>query len=149
LSILSWAWRRMGIIRWPILWLVSPKYILGANAIIINAQGYVWLQQHRFWPNQAWGLPGGIVKSNEAPEVALRREVFEETGLECQIDSIVASELFFRRGLTLFYTARLQAGTLVLDTNEILAAQYFDLADLPKTLLPSHRILLQKLKYLI
>lgn len=59
--ILAWIFRRLGRLRWPIVWLGSPKFVLGVNAVIVNERGEVWLQQHRFWQDQAWGLPGGML----------------------------------------------------------------------------------------
>jgi len=146
MTVISWLWRKLGRVRWFLLWLFSPKYMVGTNAVIMNAQGQVWLQQHRFWAKQAWGLPGGIIKSNEQPEVALAREIFEETGLECVVGRALKTELFFRRGITIFYTATLLPGTLHLDYKEILAADYFSLDNLPSNLLPSHAKFLQEMR---
>ncbi len=38
-----------------------------------------------------WSLPGGHIKSNETPETAAAREVYEETGITCKIISNVTS----------------------------------------------------------
>lgn len=125
------------------MWLLSPKYTVGVNAIIIDKEGRIWLQQHRFWPNTAWGLPGGIMKANESPDNALRREIREEIGLELQEIQIVATEMFHRRGVTLYYTAQAGEGTVRLDPKELLDGQYFDLKSLPVPMLPAHHKLVQ------
>lgn len=55
--------------------LLSP----GVRAIIRNEAGEVLLQQHRTLGR--WSLPGGAMELDESVLDALRREVWEETGL--------------------------------------------------------------------
>lgn len=142
--IIGWVWRRLGSFRWPIMWLLSPKYTIGVNAIIADKSGRVWLQKHRFWPEQAWGLPGGLVGPNESPEAALHREIHEEVGLGLKDVQVLDTELFYRRGITLNFVARFESGQVNLESKEVLEGQFFAPDDLPKPLLPSHRLLIEK-----
>jgi len=50
------------------------------GALIFNAAGEVLLVRTRKWSNR-WGIPGGKIKGGETAVAALRRELFEETGL--------------------------------------------------------------------
>ena len=50
------------------------------SALIFDAAGAVLLQRRD--DNGRWGLPGGAVEPGESVQVALQREVREETGLE-------------------------------------------------------------------
>lgn len=52
---------------------------LGAKGFIFNENGNVLLLQTH---SEKWDLPGGRVQKGEHPEATLKREVFEETGLE-------------------------------------------------------------------
>ncbi len=60
---------------------------LGAKALIQNSSGQLLLLQknpkkpHHKRVEQLWDLPGGRIQRNELLEEALKREVYEETGL--------------------------------------------------------------------
>jgi 8-oxo-dGTP diphosphatase len=61
----------------------------GVAAILVNPRGEVLLQlrddlPHISFPNH-WTLPGGVVEAGETPEVAMRRELVEETGLRLPV----------------------------------------------------------------
>ncbi len=60
---------------------------LGAKALIHNNEGKLLLLQKNTKKPQAlkspnWDLPGGRIQRNESLEKALKREVYEETGLQ-------------------------------------------------------------------
>ena len=62
---------------------------MAAKAVIVNKQGKVLLVREPAKNNLGsqhglYGNPGGRIEPNEDYEVALRREVFEETGLEIE-----------------------------------------------------------------
>jgi mutator protein MutT len=57
--------------------------------IVLNDQGEVLLQLRDNNPKISfanfWTLPGGVVESNETPELAAQRELEEETGLQLDL----------------------------------------------------------------
>lgn len=60
---------------------VSPKPAVGA--ILLNSKSQVLLTKRSYNPGKGkWGLPGGFVDLGENAYQALKREVFEETGLK-------------------------------------------------------------------
>lgn len=65
--------------RWVVR-TIAPKYTVGAMAIIERGDGAVLLVRHSY--RRRWGVPGGLMKRGEHPEVGLRREVLEEVGIE-------------------------------------------------------------------
>ncbi len=54
-----------------------------ASALILNNEGKILLLYHK--KLNVWLYPGGHIESNETPDEAVIREVFEETGLEVEI----------------------------------------------------------------
>ncbi len=146
MNVLSVVWRHLGGVRWLIIWLVSPKYVVGVNAVIVNDDGHVYLQKHRFWQEQAWGLPGGLIEANESPEEGLKREIGEEMGVGCQVGRLLYSSLFFRRGINLTYAVRLDSEELRLDEAEIIKADYFLATDLPRPIMSTQARLLRQLQ---
>ena len=60
--------------------------LVGVGAVIWDAAGRVLLIRRTKPPGTGqWSLPGGKVERGESLEQALRREVWEETGLEVEI----------------------------------------------------------------
>jgi len=56
----------------------KPFHLFGAS-VIIHKNGKILLQQRR--DNKCWGYHGGRVELGEVVEEAVKRELFEETGL--------------------------------------------------------------------
>lgn len=56
-----------------------PLILIGSHAIILNEKDEVLLQLRTDF--NRWGIIGGALEYNETLEGALKREVFEETGL--------------------------------------------------------------------
>jgi len=53
------------------------------KAVTVGPEGDVLLVQH---PEGTWVVPGGRINDGEAAEVALRREMREETGLDVRVE---------------------------------------------------------------
>src|SRR5690349_9705025 len=62
---------------------IAPKYTVGAMAIVERDDGAVLLVRHSY--RRKWGVPGGLLKRGEHPDVALRREVKEEVGVDVDV----------------------------------------------------------------
>jgi 8-oxo-dGTP diphosphatase len=68
--------------------------IVGVGAVIVQ-DGRVVLVRRRFEPLQGqWSLPGGGVEVGETLEIAVAREMLEETGLHVEVGAVV--EVFDR-----------------------------------------------------
>jgi ADP-ribose pyrophosphatase YjhB (NUDIX family) len=64
---------------------ITPK--VGCNGVVFNEHGQVLLVQRS--DNGRWGLPGGFAEVNMTPQENCRREVFEETGIEVEVETLV------------------------------------------------------------
>lgn len=69
---------------------------LGVANLVENEQGE-WLVVKKKYSGLKglWSLPAGFVKEAETVEMAARREVLEETGIECEIIGLIG----FRSGV--------------------------------------------------
>ena len=77
------------------IWRKTPRYFrvklvrttqntftVSAAAIITNENKEILLLDHIFRSASGWGIPGGFINHKEQPEATLKREIFEETGLQ-------------------------------------------------------------------
>jgi len=112
---------------------------LAVNVAVID-DGRVLLTQRQDF--EVWCLPGGEVEYGESIAEAALREVREEVSLEVELDRLVG--LYSRPWLRGYHTAvvfagRAVGGVLWVDPDEVRAAEYFTLAELPDELLWGQR----------
>lgn len=66
------------------------RFSLAAGGLLIH-QGRVLLVQRGEEPGRGrWTLPGGYVEEDETPDLAVAREVFEETSLRVRVTNLLA-----------------------------------------------------------
>ena len=83
--------------------------------------------------HKGWILPGGYVKSTETIGRAVRREVYEETGLEVQPSEIISVRSRVNQGKCDVYVAfltKVTGGELRPDSEEVSDVKYFALSDM-------------------
>lgn len=64
----------------------TPKHIVAASALIRNEKGEIALVRTE---RRGWELPGGQIELGESLTDGLRREVFEECGLEVELGRLL------------------------------------------------------------
>jgi len=100
----------------------SARPIATVGALIEDGEGRVLLVKTHKWGHR-WGIPGGKIERGEASEDALRREIFEETGLEIEkprfilVQDCIDSDEFYQpqHFLLLNYVARCKPGEVSLN----------------------------------
>ncbi len=120
---------------------------VSVNAYIVQ-NDKILLQRRN--DNGNWNLPGGGVELNESLEIALHREVMEETGLTVAITRYIGvystpleTTLVYPDGRRLHYIAhvlecRVTGGALRMN-RESLELDWFDPLALPEPFSPQHR----------
>lgn len=120
----------------------------GVSAVVFNHDGDVLLMKRV--DNGLWGLPSGHVEPGETVEEAVKREVFEETGLEVNVERLIGvysdptSQVFqYPSGdivqfVTLSFLCNVQGGVLRSDKKESEAVKFFKVTELPRDMLPMH-----------
>jgi 8-oxo-dGTP pyrophosphatase MutT (NUDIX family) len=111
-----------------------------ALAVVFNPEKTeVLLTKRRDVP--LWVLPGGGIENEEAPEAAVLREVFEETGLTVEIER-KSGEYYPINWLTShthLFECRVVEGLMRL-SNETCNVNFFPLSHLPNPLFELHKV---------
>jgi NADH pyrophosphatase NudC (nudix superfamily) len=66
-------------------------------AAIVEMDGKVLLARNKQWPEKIFGLITGFLEKGETPEMAVKREVKEELGLDSEIMELVGVYSFFEK----------------------------------------------------
>lgn len=114
----------------------------GVRGIIQDDKGRVLFVRRK--DSGKWGMPSGALELDESITDALKREVYEETGLEVLAATLIAvySEPRFHfvtaygnahQMLSMVFRVDRWSGALTETTDETTAAMFFDLDDLPDT----------------
>lgn len=123
---------------WRAIWLTQPKYNLGVSGVLFDPNGRVLLIEHVFRRTYPWGLPAGWVNPRETVAQALQREVYEETGLSCEVDHLIGVESGFNMRSAVVLMGRC-SGQPERRSLETVSAAFVDTHELPNGLLPSNR----------
>lgn len=132
----------------------DPIIMTSGCVLILNEKNQILLQKRR--DNGYWGYPGGSMELGESFEECAKREVFEETGLEClklnyfthmsgeqmhyiypNKDEVYISELVF--------ICTEYSGNLKIQESEVTEQQFFDLDHLPDPISPINIEVINKL----
>ncbi len=127
--------------------------IVYAGGCIFNKNGEVLLQKRA--DCNKWGFPGGAIELGETPEMAAKREVKEETGLDVEVNKLIGiytdSDVVCVNGdkvhsICIGYEMSIVGGELICDENETLELKYFSLNDMPELFCKQHEELLRDVK---
>jgi ADP-ribose pyrophosphatase YjhB (NUDIX family) len=128
--------------------LAVAKYVVGAVALIRDADGPDRLLLLRQPPGMGWSLPAGLLHRGESPLDGCARELAEETGLVLGRDALtpaVPSAVVHHRGMwvDVVFEARVPASqvSLVVDGAEVLEARFHRIDNLPPLTGPTARLL--------
>ena len=114
----------------------SARFRIAVSALIFH-KGDILLAHRRDidW----WNLPGGGMEEGETVDEAVRREVYEETCLEVEVERLVGVySKPQKQEVVLTFLCHITAGTPT-PTEETRECRYFPVDHLPTNTLPKHR----------
>ena len=83
------------------------RYLLGVGGLVVqhNTDGeeVLLIQRNEEPAKGRWTIPGGYVEHDETAEVGIVREIWEETGLESEIEGLVGYRNRIERGANTSY----------------------------------------------
>lgn len=132
-------WKRLPFwLQGRIEWLLQPKFMVGAVAVVFDCSERVLLFRHTYRTEYPWGFPGGWLKAGEDPTEAVEREVFEESGYQvrARYPLVIGGDRDLRR-LDLIFLCELIEGEFR-SSAEVSEAEFVALADLPGRVEPFH-----------
>jgi ADP-ribose pyrophosphatase YjhB (NUDIX family) len=113
--------------------LVRSKFRAAVAALIFDEQERVLLFKHTYRKFE-WGIPAGSLEHREQPADAIRREFFEETGMQIEVERLLtAVSAREDHHITMVYLCKIKSGDFK-PSHEISEIKYFDPDDLPRML---------------
>ena len=110
--------------------IIRPLFQVFAVGVIFNEDNRILLVKSTYQRFHPWGLPGGSLDYGEGPEDAVKREVWEETGLIVEIKRFLLVKTWSPDRVGLYYLCEITGGEIY-STDEVSEAGYFSLDDLP------------------
>jgi 8-oxo-dGTP pyrophosphatase MutT (NUDIX family) len=125
-----------------------------AGVIIFDDDGKVLLQK-RSKTEEVWGFPGGMMELGESAEETAVREVYEETGLEVEVTSLLGvytkySDQYANgdkaQPIAIAFKGKAVGGRLKIDNEETYDLQYFHPEKAPKLFNRQHNDMLEDIR---
>lgn len=110
--------------------IIRPLFQVFAAGVIFNQDNKILLVKSTYQRFHPWGLPGGSLDYGESPEDAVKREVWEETGLIVEIKRFLLVKTWSPDRVGMYYLCEITGGEIQ-PTDEVSEADYFSLDDLP------------------
>jgi ADP-ribose pyrophosphatase YjhB (NUDIX family) len=137
-SLLFRLWRVLPLpffLRSGLIWLLTPKYLIGVDALIVNEENECLLFKHSYRKEYPWGLPSGYLHKREHPLEAIKREIFEESGYVVHITQLL--DVYISKNMpsiALIFLGEIVDQMDFVPSAEVLEARFFPVDRLPKLL---------------
>src|SRR5699024_9296110 len=106
-----------------------PRHIIAASALVTNEKGEILLVKTHS-RSDTWESPGGQVEEGEGLDVAVQREVLEETGIT--IKPLGITGIYYNQTnqvLSVVFKAEFVSGEIKLQPEEIKEATFIRLTE--------------------
>lgn len=114
----------------------TPKHSVSVAGVVVRDDGRVLAVRRR--DNQHWEPPGGVLELAETFDQGVRREVFEETGIEVHVERLTGVYKNMPRGVVaLVFRCSLIGGQLT-TTDETLSVRWLSLDEIHEYMDPAY-----------
>ena len=122
--------------------IVRPRFRAAVAAVIFDGQGQILLFKHTYRKFE-WGLPAGGLEHYEQPIDAIKREFFEETGMQIQVERLLkAVSAKEDHHIGMIYLCKIVSGEFK-ESLEISEMKYFPVNELPELMLTTEKELIK------
>ena len=122
--------------------LIRPRFRAAVAAVIFDEQGRILLFKHTYRKLE-WGIPAGGLEHYEQPIDAIKREFFEETGMQIQVERLLTA-ISSREDhhIGMIYLCKIVSGVFK-ESLEICEIRYFSINGLPDKMLTTEKELIK------
>ena len=110
--------------------IIRPLFQVFSAAIMFDEQHRIFLVKLTYQRFHPWGLPGGGLEYGESAEDAVIREVWEETGLNVEIEKLLLNKTFAPDKFAMYYLCTIKSGVFQA-SDEVSEYGYYSLDNLP------------------
>ncbi|MFT3891452.1 MAG: NUDIX domain-containing protein [Anaerolineales bacterium] len=110
--------------------IIRPLFQVFSAGVVFNEQGQILLVRMTYQRFHPWGIPGGGLEYGEQPEVAVVREMFEETGMKVEIKKLLFARSWVPARVGMYYLCRIIEGEFQ-PSDEVDQIGYFSKDNLP------------------
>ncbi|MCC3769724.1 NUDIX hydrolase [Streptomyces sp. UNOC14_S4] len=90
--------------------------------------------------NGRWAPPGGVLELDESPEAGVRREVWEETGVEVEVRQLTGVYKNMTRGVVALVFRCVPVGGTERTSDESIAVSWLTLAEVAEAMTEAHAV---------
>ena len=142
-KIVGKIWRKTpSSLRQKLIRTSQTKFTVSVGAVIADENRKILLLEHVLRPASGWGIPGGFINHGEQPEVAIRREIREETGLEIENIRLIWIKTIGRHIEIIFYAN--SNGKAEAKSREIIQVDWFKVVEFPLEMSNSQKSLISE-----
>lgn len=142
-KVIGKIWRVLpNFVRKKIIRVSQKKFTVSVGAIILNENNEILLLDHVFRPGSGWGIPGGFIESDEQPHEAIKREIFEETGLKIENVEMMWVKTFYQH-IEIIFRAE-GKGEAQVKSSEIIGLGWFTIDSMPAQMSKGQKEIVKK-----
>jgi 8-oxo-dGTP diphosphatase len=136
-------WRAMPLwVHFLAAKLIRPRFRAAVAAVVFDEQGRILLFKHTYRKLE-WGIPAGGLEHYEQPIDAIKREFFEETGMQIQVERLLkAVSAREDHHIGIIYLCKIVSGEFK-ESLEVSEIKYFPVNQLPDMMLSTEKELIK------
>lgn len=115
-----------------------PRHSVSVAGVVVSDAGHVLVIQRR--DNGHWEPPGGVLELGEQFEEGVRREVYEETGVNVRVERLTGVYKNLRVGVVALVFRCTPLGTGHAHTAEAFAVRWAEPAEIAELMDPAYAV---------